>query len=175
MSLSLSLDDLMAYGDWERAYWLDWFEKHGETAFHVDLGPNRDGRFATVADVVRHIFAVEKRYSDRLSGRALTDPASIPTELHAVFEFGRGSRKAMRALLAEFPADRWDVPETHTVATYTLRLTPRKIVVHAVLHELRHWAQIATILRQNGHKIEPRDFLLSPVFGGDPRSAASTR
>jgi hypothetical protein len=31
-----------------------------------------------------------------------------------------------------------------------LTVTPRKIVVNVLLHETRHWAQIATLLRFNG-------------------------
>jgi uncharacterized damage-inducible protein DinB len=49
-------------------------------------------------------------------------------------------------------------------------ITPRKIVVHILLHEMRHWAQIATLLRMNGFAGEMHDFLFSPVMG-DIRSA----
>jgi uncharacterized damage-inducible protein DinB len=46
-------------------------------------------------------------------------------------------------------------------------VTPRKIIIHTLLHEVRHWAQISTLLRQNGFKIEFHDFLFSPVLGGE--------
>jgi uncharacterized damage-inducible protein DinB len=43
------------------------------------------------------------------------------------------------------------------------------------MHEIRHWAQIATILRLNGLVPGLSDFLLSPAMGGGlkPRTAAS--
>jgi hypothetical protein len=34
-------------------------------------------------------------------------------------------------------------------------------------HEIRHWAQIATLFRLSGLKVEMRDFLFSPVLGGE--------
>lgn len=49
----------------------------------------------------------------------------------------------------------------------SLHLTPRKIMVHVVLHEIRHWAQIATMLRQQGLPGDFHDFLFSPLFGGE--------
>jgi uncharacterized damage-inducible protein DinB len=41
----------------------------------TSAGPNGDGRFQSVGDVIRHIFSSEKRYIDRLSNRPLTDTA----------------------------------------------------------------------------------------------------
>jgi hypothetical protein len=32
-------------------------------------------------------------------------------------------------------------------------------------HEIRHWAQIATLLRVKGTKADFQDFISSPVFG----------
>jgi uncharacterized damage-inducible protein DinB len=166
MSLNVNVEDLLAYSEWERESWRAWFRERGAGAFTTSFGPNGDGRFGTVADVVRHIFSAEMRYVDRLSGRALTDPSSIPTELEDLFEFGRRSRRALEEFIARHPNDRWDVPRDHPMlANQTMRLTDRKIVVHVVLHEIRHWAQIATVLRHHGLKTELHDLLLSPVLG----------
>ena len=167
MTLSVSLDHLLAYTEWERDTWYAWFPRQRAGAFTTSFGPNGDGRFSTVADVVRHIFSSEKRYIDRLSRRTVTDPASIPAEFPALFEFGREARKDLLKFLADFPAERWDVAEDHMIlGPPPLRLTPRKIVVHVVLHEIRHWAQIATTARLQGLKVEPHDFLFSPILGG---------
>ncbi len=58
------------------------------------------------------------------------------------------------------PDTKWDVPEELTIGR-TFRVTPRRIVVHILLHEIRHWAQIATLLRLNGFAVEWHDFLFS--------------
>ena len=42
-------------------------------------------------------------------------------------------------------------------------------MVHILMHEIRHWAQIATVLRLNGLTDEFHDFLFSPVMGGEFR------
>jgi uncharacterized damage-inducible protein DinB len=38
------------------------------------------------------------------------------------------------------------------------------MIVQAVTHEIRHWAQMATLLRTSGRKTGPHDFLVSGVF-----------
>jgi uncharacterized damage-inducible protein DinB len=139
------------------------------------MGANGDGRFNVVGDVVRHIFSAETRYIDRLAGRTLTDPKTIPTDKAAVFDFGRKSRKDLAAFVAAFPADRLDVAEEHPIMPpKSLWLSPRKIFVHIQLHEIRHWAQIATVLRMGGMKSDFHDFLMSPVLG-DPRAGSAKR
>ena len=52
--------------------------------------------------------------------------------------------------------------------------TPKKIVTHIMFHEIRHWAQIATLWRLNGLKEDFHDFLFSPVMGGELRRETQT-
>jgi uncharacterized damage-inducible protein DinB len=54
-----------------------------------------------------------------------------------------------------------------------MRATPRKIVVHVLMHEIRHWAQIGTLFRLNGLSGEFHDFSFSPVLGGEFNPVAS--
>ena len=170
MQINLTLDDLMDYTAWERQKWHDWLREHGDEVLKIGAGPHGDGRFTSVGDLVRHMFSAEKRYIDRLSGRALTDTASIPNDnVEALFQFGEQSRQELKEFIETFPSQKWDVPEDHKLGNHVLTLTPRKIVVHVVLHEIRHWAQIATLLRLNGLSGEFHDFLFSPVMGGGRR------
>ena len=57
----------------------------------------------------------------------------------------------------------------------TLESTPRKIVVHVVMREIRHWAQIATLFRLHGLSDRFHDFLFSPVLGGELRTRQGIR
>jgi uncharacterized damage-inducible protein DinB len=165
--MNLTLEDLMDYTAWERQKWHDWLGQHGDEVLEIGAEPHGDGRFTTVGDLVRHMFSAEKRYIDRLSGRVLTDTASIPNDnVEALFQFGEQSRKELKEFLETYPSEKWGVPEDHKFGNHVLTLTPRKIVVHVVLHEIRHWAQIATLLRLNGLSGEFHDFLFSPVMGG---------
>jgi uncharacterized damage-inducible protein DinB len=113
---------------------------------------------------------------ERLSGRPLTDPATIPADnVDALFAFGRQSRADLREFIATFPAQDWDVTQEFTILDNLVRVTLRKIVIHVVLHETRHWAQIATLLRLHGLKVEFHDFLGSPVLGGEFRRLAGNQ
>ena len=166
--MNLSLKDLIDYTEWEREKWRAWLSGQGDRALTVSAGPHGDGRFETSGDLVRHIFSAEKRYVDRLSGRPLTDPASIPKDnVEALFRFGQQSRKELNEFLTAFPPDQWDVEQEFKIGNNSLRATPRKIIVHVVMHEIRHWAQIATVFRFNGLPCELHDFLFSPVLGGE--------
>jgi uncharacterized damage-inducible protein DinB len=50
-----------------------------------------------------------------------------------------------------------------TILDRTISASPRKIVLHVALHEIRHWGQIATLVRLNGLAAGFQDFLFSPV------------
>src|ERR1700751_5034506 len=111
MGMELSLSSLMEYTEWERRKWREWMRKHGAEVLKISAGPNGDGRFATVGDLMKHMFSVEKRYIDRLSGRQIADPASIPNDdVEALFRFGEQSQKDLREFADAFPAEQWDVP-----------------------------------------------------------------
>jgi uncharacterized damage-inducible protein DinB len=161
----LIYDHLLEYTDWQRESWHAWFERH-EGALAVSIGPHGDGRMNTVGEVVRHIFSAEKRYVERMNDQPLTDTAALPaaTDIDALFAFGHESRAALRSFVSTLPADQLDAPRDLVIVDVTRRLTPRKILAHVVLHEIRHWAQIATVLRLQGMRVEFHDFLLSPVL-----------
>lgn len=174
--LHVNLADLLHYTDWERQEWRAWFRAHGAGALQVAVGPHGDGRFRVVGDLIRHIFSAETRYVERLSGRPLTDTASIPADdPEVLFDFGERSRKELRAFITGCPATRWDTPEELQIGNLRRRATPRKIVLHVVLHEIRHWGQVATLLRLGGLTAGLHDFLFSPVFEGDGAPAAEEK
>ena len=167
MSPTMSLNDLLEYTDWERQKWRSTLQP---AALALSVGPHGDGRLQTLGEVVRHIFSAEKRYAERLQGLPVSDTSAIPThDVEALFKFGDESRKTMRALVTNFPAAKWDDAIEFKMMNSVLTMTPKKIAVHTLMHEVRHWAQIATLLRQNGMAADFHDFLFSPVFGGEIR------
>ena len=159
---------LIGYTDWERQEWHGWLGQHRE-ALRTSTGPHGDNQ--TVGEVVKHIFSAEKRYIERLSDQPLTDTASIPNDnLEALFGFGQHSRQALKNFIETFPAPRWDILKDFEFVGWSLKATPKKIIIHVLTHEIRHWAQIATVLRLNGFKGDFHDFIFSPVLGGEFRS-----
>ena len=170
MPVTLDLSALMDYTDWERQKWRSWFKQHGDDGLKISAGPNGDGRFSTVGDIIKHVFSAEARYIDRLSDRALTDPASVPSDnSEALFQFGAQTRSALRKFIETLSATDWDAFREFDFFNGVLRATPKKIATHVLLHEIRHWAQIPTLLRLNGLKDELHDFIFTPILGGEIR------
>jgi uncharacterized damage-inducible protein DinB len=171
MSVGVSLMELMEFTAWERNLWFDWLSERGDSILAISVGPHGDGRFQSVGDLVKHIFIAEKQHIDRLSNRPLTGTASVPSgSLEGLFQFGRRSRKDLEEFVAVHPAEDWDVPREFDILNNPVSVTPRKFVAHILTHEIRHWAQIATMLRLNGFLAGLPDFLLSPVMGGGLKS-----
>lgn len=167
----IHFDHLLEYTDWERGLWREWFRKNGDAALAVSAGPHGDGRFHSVGDLMKHIFSAEKRYVERLTGRELTDTSALPSD-HAetLFKFGDETRAALRACIRNLPAEEWDQPREFNFMNNYLKATPKKIIMQVLVHEIRHWPQVATLLRLNGNaSLEMHDFIFSPVLGGEFR------
>jgi uncharacterized damage-inducible protein DinB len=174
MSVGVDLNELMEYTEWQRSKWYETLRQRGDSVLAISAGEHGDGRFQSMGDLVKHIFSAEKRYVERLSNRPLTDPASIPNDsIAGLFEFGGRSRKDLKEFVEAYPAGDWDMPQDFHVANNFLRATPRKIIVHVLMHEIRHWAQIGTMLRLNGVSGGFHDFLFSPALGGEFRSQSA--
>lgn len=165
--MNISVTELMEYTDWERAKWRERLGQDGDAALQMSAGPHGDGRFGTIGELIRHVFSAELRYCQRLSGEALTDTSGIPCDrVEEVFAFGEQSRARLRELVATLPEERWDVPLEFVILHFRVTATARKVIAHVLLHEIRHWAQIATLFRLEGVRGEFQDFLASPVMGG---------
>jgi len=170
MATNLAFNDLMDYTGWERQKWHHFLREHGPEVLKITAGPNSGTRFTSTGDLIKHMFSAEKRYVDRLSGRALTETAALPNDdIEALFRFGEQSRRGFKQFVETFPEQSWDIPEEHKLGNSVLIVTPRKIVAHILLHEIRHWAQIATLFRMNGLTDGFHDFLFSPALGGEIR------
>ena len=170
MLVGLTMDDLLEYTDWERRRWFEWIRQCDQGVLELSAGPHGDGRFDKVGELVRHIFSAEKRYVERLSDRPMTDTATIPADnIEVLFQLGQQSRRELREFIEALPSEDWDAPREFRLMNSFLAATPKKIVTHILLHEIRHWAQIATLFRVNGLKKDLDDFLFSPVMGGEFR------
>jgi DinB family len=165
MNAGVRFDELIEFTDWERDYWRGWFS---DAALATSVGPNGDGRIRTAGELIRHIFIAETHHVERLTRRPLTDPSSIPANsVGELFAFGDRSRRGLKAYVQSEPPDNWDVPRTFEIIPGNIvSVTPRKFVTHILLHEIRHWAQIATLLRLNNLDASAPDFLFGPVMGG---------
>ena len=147
---ALTFDELLAYTDEETGRWHAWLREQDPAVLEVRVG---EGSRATVRELIHHIFAVERRYADRLHGELPVAYGDIPMEpLDTLFEVHRESRELLVRFIRGATPDDWArVLTFETMSAGTLTASARKIVAHALLHGIRHWAQIATALRAHGH------------------------
>lgn len=166
MSPTTDLQDLLDYTAWQRQRWHLWFRQAGSGALEVSTGPHGDGRLPTIGILIRHIFSAELRYTERLRGSSLTDTAGVPSgDIDALFRFGAKSRAAFAELVSDLSLSAWDTPVEFSLLNAQVRATPRKVALHTLTHEIRHWAQVGTMLRLAGWRADSHDLLLSPVQG----------
>jgi uncharacterized damage-inducible protein DinB len=143
--------EFLRYTQEERDKWRRWFVEHPD-AMEVEVQPG--ARFATVGALIDHIFLVERRHVQRLQQAPLDTKTGLSGR-HAppLFDYGASVRRELEQFASDLDDDVADEARTFTVQTGDFVLTPRKLLFHCLLHETRHWAQIALSLRRAG--LEP--------------------
>lgn len=115
----------------------------------------------TVAKVLQHIVAVELRYAQRLNETPASSYEDIP--FGTADELASTHNRAMellKRLLADKDFDWEQSIEFQTRSAGVLRATRRTVLAHSMLHSVRHYAQLATLLRQNNIKPNwPMDYI----------------
>ena len=159
---ALSYRTLLELTSTEHHRWRDWFVEHPKAW----SAPFASGRMATVGGVVLHIFAVELRYSQRLLDQEVTTWEEFgQSSIEEVFELGDHARGQLVQFLTTAPEKELDrVLTFQTLTAGTVSASKHKIASNVFLHDIRHWGQIATVLRQNGFGDQwPHDLLLNDI------------
>ena len=146
--MNLTFAEMLRYTQEERDKWRAFLAAHPE-AMEVEMQPG--GRFTTVGALIDHIFLVERRHLQRLN----SEPVDTKTGLSGrhvppLFDYGASVRRELEQYASDLDDYVADEPRTITVATGDFMITPRKLLFHCLLHETRHWAQIALALRRAG-------------------------
>jgi uncharacterized damage-inducible protein DinB len=160
----ISFAELLAANEAETHKWRKWFDEQPTSVMEVPLSI---ALAKSVHEFLLHIFAVELRYAERLMGLPVTNyemlPAGSVAELFAVGE--RASAMYRDYLVNVTDEDLATVIEFPTRTAGVVRASKRLIFVHALLHGVRHWAQLATALREAGYPTNwNKDFLYSNVM-----------
>jgi len=150
MALSLSIEELLIYTSGERAKWEQWFQDHPPAA--LDAQVQRQGDFNDVWRLMHHIFLTEKRHSQRLKHESpLMEQIGVARhDVTTLFAFGLTVREELTAFI--HAASDADLDRTFEIRVrdQVWTFTARKLVFHILFHEIRHWAQIATAVRNAG-------------------------
>ncbi len=159
MTKRVSLKELLAWRDEETAQWKDFFVRTPRALeLPCDIAGAKD-----VRGLVQHILAVELRYAERLND--VTQPTPYEemdiTTTEKLFSHGDRAVQLLSAFLAKADDSEMErVIEFATRSAGTLKASKRKCFIHAMLHGVRHWAQLAVLLRQSGMKTDwQHDFL----------------
>ena len=118
----------------------------------------------TVGELLQHIVAVELRYAEQLAGLPPTEYAQIPFDTaDAIYATHDRAFALLRAQLASGV----DWNERITYMTRSLgpaRSSRKSIFIHSLMHSIRHYAQLATLVRQHGVKPGwPMDYIFMDI------------
>lgn len=157
-----TLAALIAWNRAEAKRWHAWF-----TANPIALDVSMGSGAGTVRKSIHHTFVVDLRYGQRLVGLPVSAPETVDAgDIDSLFALGERAGEMLAGWLAQAtPAELDRVFTFTTISAGELSATARKIVLHSSTHHVRHWAQIATVLRMNKMKSDwPHDFLLSDAM-----------
>ena len=160
----ISFAELLATNEAETRNWRKWFDRQPASVLDVPL---TIASTKSVREFLLHIFAVELRYAERLQGLPVTAYEALPAgSIADVFGVGEKADTMYREYLSGVTdQDLGTVIEFPTRTAGMLRSSKRKIFLHAMLHGVRHWAQLATALREAGYPTNwGKDFLYSEVM-----------
>jgi uncharacterized damage-inducible protein DinB len=121
-----------------------------------------------VREAVLHIVAVQMRYAERLLNMLITEYDQLAGKSgEELFALSRKSLEDLRSFAIAANDSDWDGTLTFpTRSAGELTASRRKIFIHALLHSVRHWAQLSTYLRQMGFRQDwQHDFIFSGGLG----------
>lgn len=154
----LSGEELLAWVERTSDGWRGLLQEHPHLlALECDIMST-----GTVAKLLQHIVAVELRYAQRLLDLPERSYEDIGySSVDDLFATHAEAISLLRQLLSDPEADLEQTISVLTRSAGRLRASRRTVLVHALMHSIRHYAQLATLVRQHGVKPGwPMDYLL---------------
>ena len=164
MSIGITFEEMLVWNNQASGYW----------KAHLDANPNLldlpcgIGGAKNVQELVRHIWGAELRWAQRLAAVPET-PAikSPPARSMRSSILHLQAAEIFRKLLA-LPEKTWSDPyilNFDWIPPEQRSVSRRKIAAHALFHGQRHWAQLATLVRNAGFPSDFRgDLLFNPAL-----------
>ncbi len=144
------MSELLGWSEEASVFW----KQHLEANPVLLALPCGIGGAPTVKDLVRHIWGADLRWAQRLAALPVTAVEDLPTgPLDTIYAINAEARRIYRDLL-DNPGEDWDAPYTLDLPRLSpekVTMSRRKVLGHALLHSQRHWAQLATLVREAGY------------------------
>jgi uncharacterized damage-inducible protein DinB len=152
----LTAEEILAWNDKTAQGWRKLLTSHPELLTQpCDIAETK-----TVAQLLQHIVAAQLRYAERLAGLPISDYDSIPFDsAESIYATHDRAIAIFQQLVAS--DINWHEPlEFTTRSRGSLRSDRKTILFHALLHGIRHYAQLASLVRQFGVQPDwPMDYL----------------
>jgi uncharacterized damage-inducible protein DinB len=147
--LNLSGEELLAWNDVTARKWRD-FVNANPAALSVPCDIREEG---TVGKLMQHIVAVELRYAQRLALVPETEYSAVPYSTgDEILATHQQAVALFREVMAKPDFDWEQEIEFVTMSAGRMRSSRKTVFVHAMMHSIRHYAQLATLVRQHGFK-----------------------
>ncbi|HVP65394.1 MAG TPA: DinB family protein [candidate division Zixibacteria bacterium] len=156
---AFTFEEMLAANEAETTRWYEWLKKQPPELLDV-AAPIASSE--TVRTILLHIWGVELRYSDGVADRTPTDITGMTNysldELYALHtramqNFREWLATATPELLGQILENKW------------FRASKRKCFLQAMEHGIRHFAQLAVVLRQAGHPTDwGHDIIFNPAI-----------
>lgn len=161
MGLGISFEELLRYEEEQTQQWREFFARRPHL-LKVEVSSTDD-----MGKLLFHMFAAEYRSAQRLLGETMVMDADLRrSNVDELFEIAAEARRKLRQYLAS--ATNESLEQSQTFPSHTLgefRATPKKLLTHALVHSIRHWAQVARVLRENGQRADfSHDVLFSKAI-----------
>lgn len=146
---ALSGEELVAWVEKTTTGWRDLVVQHPAI---LDL-PCDVRETKSAAELLQHIVAVELRFAERLKDLPETSYGNISFASSPEIFAAHDRAMAILRELSEAPHFDWEQEiEFTTRSAGTLRASRRTVFVHLLMHSIRHYAQLAMLVRQHGIK-----------------------
>jgi|SRR5581483_4141772 len=159
--------ELLDYNAEETQRWQQWFSAHPSALdLRIDIADA-----GTVRRLLVHIFSVEMHYAEAVNGTG-GDLSALqkrietfsPADVRSLFALSEEATAKFREFCARATPEDYSKP-LEFGSRIKVTATRRKLITQALTHSMRHWAQLATALRQQGLKSDwVHDFLLSKAM-----------
>jgi uncharacterized damage-inducible protein DinB len=157
---SLSAEEILVWNDKTATGWRKLLANHPELLTQsCDIAGTK-----TVAELLQHIVAAQLRYAERLAGLPISDYSSIPFDsVESIYATHDRAVAIFRQVIGS-DID-WSEPIDFTTRSMgTLHSDRKTILFHALLHGIRHYAQLASLVRHCGVKPDwPMDYLFMHI------------
>jgi uncharacterized damage-inducible protein DinB len=156
----LTAEEILAWNEKTAQGWRQLLTNHPELLTQpCDIAGTK-----TVAELLQHIVAAQLRYAERLAGLPISDYESV--QFDSVDSIYATHDRAIAIFQQLVISDiNWDEPlEFTTRSRGSLRSNRKTILFHALLHGIRHYAQLATLVRHCGvQPDQPMDYLFMHI------------